>query len=118
MNRFAAVQASPMLRILASMAPSTALSRSASPKTRNGALPPSSIDTLSTFCADCSMSFWPTPVEPVKVSFRSRGSAMIGPDTAPDREVVMTLSDAVGQPGLDQHGGESQCGQAGFGRRA
>ena len=56
MNRLAAVQASPMLRILASIAPSTALSRSASPKTRNGALPPSSIDTRSRPSADCSTS--------------------------------------------------------------
>ena len=98
MNRLAAVQASPMLRILASMAPSTALSRSASPKTRNGALPPSSMDILSTFWADCSISFCPTAVEPVKVSLRSRGSAMIGPDTAPDREVVITLSTPSGSP--------------------
>ena len=40
----AAVQAWPMLRILASIAPFTAASRSASSKTRNGALPPSSIE--------------------------------------------------------------------------
>ena len=39
----AAVQASPPLRILASMAPSTALSRSASANTSSGALPPSSM---------------------------------------------------------------------------
>jgi hypothetical protein len=38
-----------MLRIFASSAPSTAASRSASSKTKNGALPPSSIDTLSTW---------------------------------------------------------------------
>ena len=114
MNRFAAVQASPMLRILASIAPSTALSRSASPKTRNGALPPSSMDTLSTFWADCSMSFWPTPVEPVKVSFRSRGSAMIGAETLPDWRRGDDVDHAVGQAGLDQHGGQSQCGQRGL----
>ena len=43
-KRLAAVQASPMLRILAIIAPSTAASTSASSKTRNGALPPSSIE--------------------------------------------------------------------------
>ena len=47
-KRLAEVQASPMLRILAIIAPSTAASRSASSKIRNGALPPSSIETLST----------------------------------------------------------------------
>ena len=46
-KRLAAVHASPMLRIFASIAPSTAASRSASSKTRNGALPPSSIDMRS-----------------------------------------------------------------------
>ena len=56
MNRFAAVQASPMLRILASIAPSTAASRSASPKTRNGAFPPNSIEILSTCSADCAIN--------------------------------------------------------------
>jgi hypothetical protein len=48
MNRLAAVQASPMLRILASIAPSTAASRLASAKIRNGAFPPSSMEILST----------------------------------------------------------------------
>ena len=47
-KRLADVHASPMLRILAITAPSTAASRSASSNTRNGALPPSSIDTCST----------------------------------------------------------------------
>jgi hypothetical protein len=47
MKRFAAVQAWPMLRNFAAIAPSTALSRSASSKTTNGALPPSSIDTAA-----------------------------------------------------------------------
>ena len=71
-NRFAAVHASPMLRILASIAPSTALSMSASAKTRNGALPPSSIDTRNSCSADCSTNALPTGVDPVNVSFRSR----------------------------------------------
>jgi hypothetical protein len=44
----AAVQASPMLRILAIIAPSIAASMSASSNTMNGALPPSSIAVLST----------------------------------------------------------------------
>ena len=53
MNRFAAVQASPMLRNFASIAPSTAASRSASSNDENGALPPSSIEVRSTLSAAC-----------------------------------------------------------------
>ena len=77
-NRFAAVHASPMLRILASTAPSTAASRSASSKTRNGALPPSSIETRSTCCAAAAINRRPTSVEPVNDSLRSRGSSSNG----------------------------------------
>ena len=98
MNRLAAVHASPMLRILASIAPSTAASRSASPKTRNGAFPPSSIEIFSTCSADCLINPWPTLVDPVKVSFRSRGSAMIGADTLPEDDVVITFTTPSGNP--------------------
>ena len=97
-NRFAAVHASPMLRILAITAPSTAASTSASAKTRNGALPPSSIEVRSTPSADCSISLRPTSVEPVNVSLRRRGSAMIGFDTALEDEDVITLSTPAGRP--------------------
>ena len=106
MNRFAAVQASPMLRILASIAPSTAASRSASGKTRNGALPPSSIETRSRWSADCSTSRRPTAVEPVKVSLRSRGSRISGSITSPVLMVVTTLSTPSGRPASP-----SRCGQ-------
>ena len=54
------------------IAPSTAASISASLKTKKGALPPSSIDTFLMLEADCSMSVFPTSVEPVKDSFRMR----------------------------------------------
>ena len=47
-NRLAAVQVSAECRILATIAPWTAASRSASSNTMNGALPPSSITVLST----------------------------------------------------------------------
>ena len=99
-KRLAAVHASPMLRILAIIAPSTAASTSASSKTRNGALPPSSIDVRSSPSADCSTSLRPTSVEPVKVSLRSRGSEMIGFETSPEDFEVTTLSTPAGQPGL------------------
>ena len=98
MNRFAAVHASPMLRILASIAPSTALSMSASANTRNGALPPSSIDTRSSCSADCSTNALPTGVDPVNVSFRSRSSRISGSITDAVREVVTTFSTPAGTP--------------------
>ncbi len=97
-KRLAAVQASPMLRILAITAPSTAASTSASANTRNGALPPSSIDVRSSPGADCSTSLRPTSVEPVKVSLRSRGSPMIGFETSLDEDDVSTLSTPAGRP--------------------
>src|SRR5690625_5439865 len=62
-----------MLRIFASIAPSTAASRSASSNTRNGALPPSSIEVRITVFAHSSSRCLPTPVEPVKDSLRDRG---------------------------------------------
>ena len=107
-KRLAAVQASPMLRILAITAPSTAASTSASSKTRNGALPPSSIDTRRTLWADCSISFRPTSVEPVKDSLRSRGSPMIGFETSEDLLEVTTLSTPRGQPGLVEDLGQRE----------
>ena len=97
-KRLADVHASPMLRIFASSAPSTASSRSASSKIRNGALPPSSIDTFSTFFADASISLRPTSVEPVNDSFRSRGSSISGPVVVPDDEVVRMFTTPPGSP--------------------
>ena len=87
-----------MLRILASIAPSTAASRSASPKTMNGALPPSSMETRSSCSEAWATSTLPTAVEPVKVSLRSRGSRMIGSHTPPESVVVTTLSTPGGRP--------------------
>ena len=87
-----------MLRILAIIAPSTAASRSASSKIRNGALPPSSIETLRTVSAACAIRVLPTSVEPVNESFRSRGSPMIGFETPPEDELVITFSTPGGRP--------------------
>ena len=87
-----------MLRILAIIAPSTASSRSASSKIRNGALPPSSIETLSTLSAAWAISLRPTSVEPVKESLRSRGSSMIGFEISLDDEPVTTLRTPAGSP--------------------
>ena len=97
-KRLAAVQASPMLRILAIMAPSTAASRSASAKTRKGALPPSSMETRSSWSADCLTSCLPIGVEPVKVSLRRRGSPISGSMTSLVRLVGTTLRTPFGTP--------------------
>ena len=86
-KRLAAVQASPPLRILARIAPSTAASTSASSNTMNGALPPSSIDCRSSASDACLASAFPTPVEPVKVSLRSRPSSI---------SAVVTLAGVLG----------------------
>lgn len=97
-NRFAAVQASPMFRIFAPIAPSTAASMSASSKTRNGALPPSSIEVRSTLFVACAMSCLPTGVEPVKDTFRSLGSSMMGFEIADAEAPETTLSTPAGSP--------------------
>ena len=94
----AAVHASPMLRILAVIAPSTAASRSASPNTTNGALPPSSIEVRRTLSAACSSRVRPTAVDPVNDSLRARPSRISGSMTFPALEVVTTLSTPSGRP--------------------
>ncbi len=71
---------------------------SASSKTRNGALPPSSIETFSTPSAACAISFCPTSVDPVKLSLRSLGSSMMGLATSPEEVAVITLSTPFGNP--------------------
>ena len=87
-----------MLRILAISAPCTASSTSASSNTMNGALPPSSIDSLSRFVDACSISFLPTSVEPVNDSFRRRGSAISGPIVAPELVELTRFSTPLGRP--------------------
>src|SRR6266536_369777 len=58
---------------LQNMAPSTARSKSASLKTMNGALPPSSRLTLFRVDEASLASNFPTPVDPVKLILRTKG---------------------------------------------
>src|SRR5690606_32129663 len=95
--RLAHTQVCPVLRYLEASAHTTAASRSASSKTRNGALPPSSMDTFLTVRAHCSMSSLPTSVEPVKVSFRTIGLDVSSPPMA-RAEPVMQLNTPFGMP--------------------
>src|SRR3954453_7140639 len=97
-KRLAAVQASPPLRILATIAPSRAASRSASSKTRNGALPPSSIEQLTTWSAASFSRIRQTSVDPVKDSLRTRASCSIAETTAPERRAGTTLTTPAGTP--------------------
>src|SRR3984957_12309371 len=75
--RFAQTQVWPALRYFEAIAPLTAISISASSKTINGALPPSSIEVFFTVAAHCSISNLPISVEPVKVSLRTVGFEVI-----------------------------------------
>src|ERR1700730_4792665 len=78
--RLAQTQVWPAFLYFEAMAPLTAISISASSKTMNGALPPSSSDNFLTVpAAHCSISNLPTSVEPVKVSLRQIGLEVISP---------------------------------------
>src|SRR5712672_4779465 len=77
--RLAHTQVWPALRYFEAIAPLTAASISASSKTINGALPPSSSDSFLTVPAHCSISNLPTSVEPVKVNLRTIGFEVISP---------------------------------------
>ena len=56
------------------------------------------METRSSWVADCSTSFRPTGVDPVKVSLRVRASRTSGSTTCAVRVVVMTLSTPAGSP--------------------
>lgn len=56
------------------------------------------MEVRSTCRALSSMSFCPTPVEPVNESLRSRGSSVRGPLISAGCEVVRTLSTPSGNP--------------------
>ncbi len=92
------MQAWPPLRNFATIAPATAASTSASAATTNGALPPSSIETLTTRSAACASSSRPTPVDPVKEIARTRLSRSQVRTTAPGSVVGTTLTTPAGAP--------------------
>ncbi len=64
----------------------------------NGALPPSSIETLSTWSAATLSRVCPTSVEPVNDSFRTRGSWSIFSITPEDPLATTTLTTPGGSP--------------------
>jgi len=96
--RFAQTQVWPLLRNFEIIAPSTALSRSASSKTMKGALPPSSIEHFITCSAACRSRMRPTSVEPVKVSLRTAWFSQNSLPMSEDRLEVMTEKRPAGTP--------------------
>ncbi|MCY1439393.1 hypothetical protein D9M71_556270 [compost metagenome] len=95
--RLAQTQVWPALRNLLCMTPAMARSRSASSKTMNGALPPSSRLTPLTVSAHWLISSCPIRVEPVNDSLRTSGLAVISPPT-PAGSPVRTLNTPAGMP--------------------
>lgn len=87
-----------MFRIFAAIAPCTALSRSASSNTMNGAFPPSSIEVRNTFRDASAISCLPTGVEPVKDTFRNRASFIRGPEMDEADDDDTTFSTPAGRP--------------------
>ena len=96
-NRLAQTQVWPEFRYLDWMAPATAASMSASSKTMNGALPPSSIDTRFMVAAAAAVSALPTAVDPVKVILRTSGLDISSAPMARAGPVTM-LSTPAGTP--------------------
>lgn len=89
----------PEQRNLQNMAPFTARSRFASSKTMNGALPPNSRLTFFRVPDASLANIFPTPVEPVKLSFFTRG--FVANSLAVSRSLVgQTWIIAGGRPAL------------------
>ena len=81
------------------IAPATAVSRSASSKTMNGALPPSSKDSFLRVEEDCFMRSLPTPVEPVKETFLTMGDVVrTSPTSAVFFNALTKLTTPLGIP--------------------
>src|SRR5882757_1010314 len=95
--RLAAMQDCPLLRNLARSTPATATDRSVSSNTIVGACPPSSSDNRVTLAADNAIRCWPTSVEPVNDTLRTRRSANRVFATV-DPGPVMTLRTPGGTP--------------------
>ena len=106
-----------MFRILALNAASTARSRSASSSTRNGALPPSSIDVRRTPRAACASRSLPTSVDPVNDSLRMTPLSSISGTTSAARLVVHDAQHTLREAGLGQDLRERQRAERGLRRR-
>ena len=90
MSREPAQQTWPWLNQIASTTPSTALSRSASSKTMNGDLPPSSSESFLPVPAVALRMMRPTSVEPVKAILSTSGCSTISAPVAPSPVTMLT----------------------------
>ena len=86
---------------------------SASSKTMNGALPPSSIEQDITDLAAWASSRRPTSVDPVNESLRTRESFSIASTAGPGFDVVTTLTTPSGTPASLQQRRQRERGQRG-----
>jgi len=94
------VQASPTLRIFATIAPATAACDVAVVEDEEGALlPPSSIETAAPARPPAPSASARPRSKPVKDSLRARWSAISGPISLPELCDVQNVEHAVGEPG-------------------
>src|SRR5215472_17266090 len=113
--RLAHTQVWPAFRYFEAMAPLTAISISASSKTMNGALPPSSIEVFLTVAAHRSISNLPTSVEPVKVSLRTIGLEVSSPPISFDGPVTQEKTPfGTHARSANSHKAKAENGVAGF----
>ncbi len=96
--RFAHTQVCPALRYFDAIAPSTAASISASSKTMNGALPPSSSEIRLIVPEHCFIRMRPTSVEPVNESFLTSSLSHISRPMPFESRDVITLKIPFGTP--------------------
>ncbi len=92
------MHAAPPLRSLATIAPWTAAVTSAPASTRNGALPPSSIDVRTTWSAASRSRTLPTSVDPVNDRLVTRGSCSISRTRWAVGAATTTLTTPSGTP--------------------
>ena len=116
--RFGQMQAWPVFRNLTRAAPLAAWTGSASSSTRKGAWPPNSSETRFICGAARAAIILPTPVEPVKVIFRTLGSVRNTSPTGAGSSAVTRLTTPAGTPAASRHSNtltaESGVASAGF----
>ncbi len=110
-KRLAATHDWPTLRSLGDQRPLDGRFDVGVGQTRNGALPPSSIDVRSTLWAAAASRPRPTSVDPVKETLRSRGSASSSRVYLRRRCGGDDVVDASGHASLLQQRGQRQCAQ-------
>ena len=114
--RFAEMQVWPEFLNLQTIAPATASSRSASSKTMNGALPPSSSETFLSPAAHWLISSFPISVEPVNPSLRTAGFEVSSPPMTGASSAAPVTIDRTpgGKPASSREGCDRERGERGL----